>query len=322
LLKVLQGQHMLYTLPEAAKAIGLDEGAILEALENGHIIGTRDLSSGWLIEDAEIHRLYLSIAQDYCKRKCQVEPLKNNRTTTEPEIPATAEGAEGTVQQDQNFRAGAEQETSFGTCATASILEQEIRIDDRDKILVSEARLTSERLHTAFIGCAVVLVIGCIGGLSSFNFLGESQSPEKKANSSAEVRGTQEEQTPLTPAQARSGKEASGDVPPAAMGIDPPQAPTQPLSKAVIPDPVMAKQNPAGKKSRKLVPVPETRPTTIEGWTLRNVVDGTATLEGPAGGIWKAARGDTVPGLGRVDSIVLWGGRWIVSTSRGLITTQ
>jgi hypothetical protein len=69
------------------------------------------------------------------------------------------------------------------------------------------------------------------------------------------------------------------------------------------------------------MPVPETKPTTIEGWTVRDVVDGTAVLEGPDG-IWKAVRGDMVPGLGRVDSIVLWGNRWIVATSKGLITTE
>jgi hypothetical protein len=66
--------------------------------------------------------------------------------------------------------------------------------------------------------------------------------------------------------------------------------------------------------------VPETKPTTIEGWSVRSVYNGTAVLEGPAG-VWTAARGDTVPGLGRIDSIVLWGSRWIVATSRGLVTT-
>jgi hypothetical protein len=29
-----------------------------------------------------------------------------------------------------------------------------------------------------------------------------------------------------------------------------------------------------------------------------------------------------VPGVGRVDSIVRWGNRWIVATSKGLISTQ
>jgi len=70
----------------------------------------------------------------------------------------------------------------------------------------------------------------------------------------------------------------------------------------------------------KLTPAPETRPTTIEGWTLREVTYGTAVLEGPDG-IWRAARGDTIPGVGRVESIFRWGNRLMVATSRGLIST-
>ncbi len=67
-------------------------------------------------------------------------------------------------------------------------------------------------------------------------------------------------------------------------------------------------------------PVPETRPTTIEGWSVRDVNRSTAVLEGPTD-VWKATRGDTVPGVGRINSIVRWGNRWIVATSRGLIST-
>jgi hypothetical protein len=69
-----------------------------------------------------------------------------------------------------------------------------------------------------------------------------------------------------------------------------------------------------------MVPVPETKPTTIEGWTVLDVRSGTAVLEGPDG-IRTAARGDTVPGIGRIDSIVRWGNRWIVATANGLIAT-
>jgi hypothetical protein len=69
----------------------------------------------------------------------------------------------------------------------------------------------------------------------------------------------------------------------------------------------------------KLTPVPETRPTTIEGWTLREVMNGTAVLEGP-NGIWHVTRGDTVPGVGRIVSIFRWGNHLMVATSRGLIS--
>jgi hypothetical protein len=70
----------------------------------------------------------------------------------------------------------------------------------------------------------------------------------------------------------------------------------------------------------QFVPTPDTKPTTIEGWTLREVTNGTALLEGP-NGTWRVARGDTVPGLGRVDSIFRWGNRLMVATSSGLIST-
>jgi hypothetical protein len=75
------------------------------------------------------------------------------------------------------------------------------------------------------------------------------------------------------------------------------------------------------KTSSRPIAVPETRPATIEGWTVRDVVDGKAVLEGP-NGIWDVARGDTVPGVGTIDSIVRWGNRWVVATSSGLIATQ
>jgi hypothetical protein len=83
------------------------------------------------------------------------------------------------------------------------------------------------------------------------------------------------------------------------------------------------KQRPGAKTEEtptKLTATPETRPTTIPGWMLREVTNGTAVLEGPHG-IWRVTEGQNVPGVGRVDSIVHWGNRWIVSTSKGLIST-
>ncbi len=70
----------------------------------------------------------------------------------------------------------------------------------------------------------------------------------------------------------------------------------------------------------KLAPTPETRPRTLAGWTLREVVNGTAVIEGP-NGVWKVTPGQTVPGVGRVDSIVRWANRLVVATSTGLIST-
>ena len=50
-------------------------------------------------------------------------------------------------------------------------------------------------------------------------------------------------------------------------------------------------------------------------------IGGTAVLEGP-NGIRKVTRGDIVPSVGKIDSIVRWGNRWIVATDKGLISTR
>ncbi len=59
----------------------------------------------------------------------------------------------------------------------------------------------------------------------------------------------------------------------------------------------------------------------VEGWTLREVFDGTATVVGRAG-IFDVIPGDPLPGVGRVDAIRKQDGRWVVVTSRGLIVAR
>jgi len=71
---------------------------------------------------------------------------------------------------------------------------------------------------------------------------------------------------------------------------------------------------------RTKVPVPETRPTTIDGWSVLAVNGDRVMLEGP-NGIRNATLGDMVPKLGKIDSVTRWGNRWIVATGRGLIST-
>jgi hypothetical protein len=103
---------------------------------------------------------------------------------------------------------------------------------------------------------------------------------------------------------------------------------TAPLSRLASKDSAVASRSTVStgatvkevRTPTKLTPTPETRPTTIIGWTLREVVNGTAVIEGP-NGVWRVTPGQTVPGIGRVDSIVRWGNRLIVATSRGLIST-
>jgi hypothetical protein len=78
--------------------------------------------------------------------------------------------------------------------------------------------------------------------------------------------------------------------------------------------------SPPLQSDTKLTPTPETNPKTIEGWTLREVTNGTAVLQGPTG-ILRVTLGDTVAGLGKVTAIVRWGKGWVVATTAGYCTS-
>jgi hypothetical protein len=60
---------------------------------------------------------------------------------------------------------------------------------------------------------------------------------------------------------------------------------------------------------------------TLDGWSLRDVVDGGAVIEGRQG-IFEVYAGDPVPGLGRIDAIRRQDGHWVVVTSKGLIVAR
>ena len=66
----------------------------------------------------------------------------------------------------------------------------------------------------------------------------------------------------------------------------------------------------------KLTPTGKSTPKTIEAWSLQEVRDGTAVLQGPIGTL-RVTTGDTVGGLGKVTAIARWGKGWVVATSAG-----
>ncbi|WP_038971051.1 hypothetical protein [Bradyrhizobium genomosp. III] len=104
---------------------------------------------------------------------------------------------------------------------------------------------------------------------------------------------------PAAPAQAAAAvpKETTGSI-----------APTQVATAAAAPAPVAA----APKTEVGRLP-------TVEGWRLRNAGNGGALIEG-RDGLYEVYPGDPIPGLGRVDAIRRQDGRWVVVTSKGLIT--
>jgi hypothetical protein len=316
-------------LQRLQRLTGLDETIIFRAIEDGQITGTKNLSGEWYVEDAELHSSYLSIAQNYCKRQWQADPRGSDGRTQQPEIANIADHDEGRVGQEQtDTRTGADQAESAP--ATVSSWQDGIRIDNRDRISTTGSRPVFRSTRIRFILATVLLALGCIGASSSFYFFGRSNVSEQKVNSSGPILGSEKARIPVTTLEPRSGETIIGRVASATANAIDSHESVKNLSQAPSPPSAVTGQHTttartATKKDQakavgQLVPVPETRPTTIKGWTVRNVVNGIATLEGP-GGTWKAGRGDTLPGLGKVDSIVMWGNRWIVATSKGLITT-
>lgn len=204
---------------------------------------------------------------------------------------------------------------------------------DRDDFLVLREPY-GNRARTALLGMMALAAsfgLGWAGGLNwpeVSNLLGLDQIAQKEARSPriAEARsGGRTEgvrKTASTPDSRAAAPATVGSISrPAATAPGGARLSADPSSTAVA---SQADASPAGvamAMKPPLAPVPETRPTTIPGWTVVEVRDGTAVLEGPDG-IRMAARGDTIPGIGRIDSIVRWGNRWIVATANGLIATQ
>jgi hypothetical protein len=213
---------MLYTLAEAAKATRLEESIILRALEDGQISGTQELSGEWHVEDVEIYRLYLFVAQHYCKQKCQAELRRKDGTTSEAEIAASTTDGEAGVRQQHiddlgESRTEADQaETGPSTPTTAPTGGHEIRIDDRDKIYISDSCLGS---HQTRITRMAFVALSYIGALISYFLLSQSLVSEQKVNSSAHF-SSQREAISSTPVEGRSGAETVGKTSVIGNGID------------------------------------------------------------------------------------------------------
>ena len=67
--------------------------------------------------------------------------------------------------------------------------------------------------------------------------------------------------------------------------------------------------------------VGDSKARALSGWSVREVFDGIAVVDGPYGTM-EVVAGDSIPGVGRVDAIRRRGGTWILVTSRGTITSD
>jgi hypothetical protein len=65
--------------------------------------------------------------------------------------------------------------------ATESTGRHEIRIDDRDRISISDPRRAFQAHRGRFIAAAVLLILGCMGAWGSLYFSGRTQVTEQNA---------------------------------------------------------------------------------------------------------------------------------------------
>src|SRR5215475_8398879 len=221
---------------------------------------------------------------------------------------------------------------------SASSCDHEIRAPRRDAFTLAAASVGAPWLHPALVtgALAVALGVGWIVGTSSSRFFAPAPAatPIQQASAPSCARDPNQEIACGAKAdrQAMAGAAAKAAGPGASgfnRGHERSRSP-QFASAATNKDPLttnsIAPAAAATPERARILPrpvaMPETRPTTIEGWTIREVVGGTVVLDGPSGA-WRAAQGDTVPGIGRIDAIVRWRGRrWILATTKGLISTQ
>lgn len=70
------------------------------------------------------------------------------------------------------------------------------------------------------------------------------------------------------------------------------------------------------------VPVPAASERVLDDWIVRDVRNGRALVESRYGGVFVAASGGNLPGLGRVESVRRQDGSWIVVTAKGTITSD
>jgi hypothetical protein len=200
-------------------------------------------------------------------------------------------------------------------------VDAEIRPPRRDEFAAAQPRESAHWIQLALLGgaLAVGLCLGWIGGFVSSRFFVPASValPHAELSPCAREGGC---------AAAKSDREASPRAAgPRARIVERSSARgTREASAAANRDVATTSSISSMQERPKIDPrltaLPETRPTTIEGWTIREVTGNTVVLQGP-GGVWRVTQGETVPGVGRIDSIVRWGSRWIVATTRGLIST-
>ena len=267
-----------------------------------------------------VMRALQSIAdiENETRELAQLEPASAWRTARfEPTTTfATSEGTAG-LNTDSRALEIAAVETNAPEAEGA--WDEEIKIDRCDRILIAPARDVTRHALTLIVGASLSALAVCVvwlGGLDSHFTVEPALLPEKTVKSSADRPDTAKPDQP-------SASSADAIAAPISSVHGTSKRGVQHIEPSLIKQAAKAPQRTAVARTdlSKPTAVAETRPTTMAGWVIREVNGNTAVLEGP-NGVWRANQGDIIPSIGKIDSIVRWGDRWIVATSKGLISTR
>jgi hypothetical protein len=161
-----------------------------------------------------------------------------------------------------------------------------------------------------------MVIVACLGGLVGSlatlgvaNFLPAAWVPSavakgdlvhRLAHIDSELAALKASIVPYTPKDAAHGEEQSRSLLGQVVANDAtgpvPDVPSAPVSTAAL-------------------------ASVVDGWVLRNVSGGSALVEGRPGLI-QVMPGDSLPGVGRVETIKREDGRWVVVTASGLIVSR
>lgn len=265
-----------------------------------------------------VMRALQSIAdiENETRELAQLEPASACRTARFEPTNATSEG---TADLNTDSRALEIADVETNTSEAAGAWDEEIKIDRCDRILIAPARDVTRRAVTLIVGAslsALALCVAWLGGSDSHFTVEPALLPEKTVKSSADRPDTAKPGQP-------SASSADAIAAPIGSVHGTSKRGVQHIEPSLIKQAAKAPQRTAVARTdlSKPTAVAETKPTTMAGWVIREVNGNTAVLEGP-NGVWRANQGDTIPSIGKIDSIVRWGNRWIVATSKGLISTR
>jgi hypothetical protein len=208
---------------------------------------------------------------------------------TLPEMRAVSDTRVNPVTKQLESWPAAQPKSSFGALEVA--IERYRRLPDADEVRSTSASQPELPFRRAILAGALIVAagIGWADGWTSHRFYtlasaGAVPGSECRHPSCKRAASSPKSDPALT--TANTSKRNARDVEPVRSAA--------PTTRAVATVEDTAK--------RTTMPVPETKPMTIEAWAVREVVVAKAILDGP-NGIFHVRGGDAVPGVGRVDSL-------------------